>query len=108
STAGIAGSENMSAQVSTAPEPKVDPLPDGENRCDTCAASHPSTLLGEPGACHQAALSTRSGEPGTCAGCLSPPPPAAGAPASWRAPGGTANEARMASASATARCSGES
>ena len=103
----MSGSENMSYQIESLPTAPVSvPVPPKEYRCDTCFASHASTCCGLPGASHQSALTTRSGVAGIWIEVLSAPESTDGAAASLRAPDGTANEARMASASATARCFG--
>ncbi len=103
----MSGSENMSAKIDPRPAgPVTLAVPSEEYRCGTCFASHASTCCGVPGASHQSALSTRSGVPGIWIAVLSAPESADGEAESLRAPDGTANEARMASASVTARCSG--
>ena len=103
STAAMAGSETIWVQV-------VDCRGRSRYRCRAARtgaagalASQASTLCGAPGAIHHSALSTRSGVAGVWAGDLSTPSSTAGAADGRRAPAGTANEARIASASATAR-----
>ncbi len=86
--------------------PVTEAVPSEEYRCGTCLVSQASTCCGLPGASHQPALSTRSGVPGIWIAVLSAPWPADGAVATLVAPDGTANEARMAAASASARCCG--
>src|SRR5450756_351541 len=107
STPGTSDSENMPSQVGSAPAgPDPLPVPADENRCARCAASQASTCCGAPGASHQPALSTKLGVPRTWSGCSSTPPLTLGALDSFRAPGGTANEAKIAPASAAARRAG--